>query len=183
MQPGKGGAQLEGAEGADIDDQRHLYEHQLGELAALVASRVTTDELATLFDTVTKARNDVLHAGFRHEPAKAEQLVERIKQRIGEASALIENVSKKHASGCRGVFVNISNHESIKWSKEQMEASCVLGEPIVDIPFPSIPPDESVQEVAHLADTFSQKVVELNPSAVHVAGEFTFTFASVKRLQ
>lgn len=78
------------------------------------------------------------------------------------------------------MFVNLSNHPSSGWSKEQHEAASQYGE-IKDIPFPVIDPGWDSEKVAALASLFYAQVVgalQTTPknSAVHIAGEPVFCF-------
>lgn len=81
------------------------------------------------------------------------------------------------------MFINLSNHPSSKWSKEQTEAALRYGE-IIDLPFPMVAPDGNEDYIAALAEQYCDKVIELAagaPVTVHLMGEMTFTFALVKR--
>lgn len=83
------------------------------------------------------------------------------------------------------MLVNLSNHPSMMWAKEQMETALLLYGTVGDCPFPDVEPGWSVEEVERLADdrvnwlleTFGQSIV------VHVMGEMTFTYAVVSRLK
>lgn len=77
------------------------------------------------------------------------------------------------------ILVNLSNHPKDTWSKEQLkEAKKMFGD-VVDLPFPNIPPDLSESEVFELVNQSIQKVLEINPEAVHVMGEMNFTYLFV----
>jgi len=87
------------------------------------------------------------------------------------------------------MLVNFSNHPSEHWSKEQSDAAKAFGT-IVDEPFPVVPPDASEKEIRMMANASVLKLASLmmndpepdKPSAVHIMGEMTLTFAIVKRL-
>jgi hypothetical protein len=81
------------------------------------------------------------------------------------------------------LFVNLSNHPSDKWSKEQLAAAQGLGT-VVDLPFPAVDPADSKEEIVKLAASYLAKVNELaddlgiddvNNITVAIQGEFTFT--------
>lgn len=81
------------------------------------------------------------------------------------------------------MLINLSNHPSSKWSKEQTEAALHYGE-IADLPFPVVAPEGDENYIAALADEYCNKVIELAggaPVTVHLMGEMTLTFALVKR--
>lgn len=87
------------------------------------------------------------------------------------------------------MLVNFSNHPSGIWSKEQLDAAKVYGM-VVDEPFPVVPPDASEKEIRMMANASVLKLVSLmmndpepdRPTAVHIMGEMTLTFAIVQRL-
>ena len=70
------------------------------------------------------------------------------------------------------MLINLSNHPSSKWSKEQTEAALHYGE-IADLPFPVVAPEGDENYIAALADEYCNKVVELAggaPVTVHLMG-------------
>ena len=89
----------------------------------------------------------------------------------------------------RYMLVNFSNHPSKHWSQEQLDAAHEYGE-VIDEPFPSVPPDADEEEINMMANACVLKLVGMmshtphteKPSAVHIMGEMTLTFATVKRL-
>jgi hypothetical protein len=85
------------------------------------------------------------------------------------------------------MLLNLSNHPSEKWSKEQMDLAQKLYGEVVDMPFPHISPIENTEGVLALAQQYAQNLLELSkqttPLAVHLMGELSFCFALVKMLQ
>jgi hypothetical protein len=81
------------------------------------------------------------------------------------------------------MFVNCSNHPSIKWSKKQKEAGEKLGfGPIVDVGFPQVPPTADGLDIQELATKLANKIISHNAKGVFIAGEFTLTFATINWL-
>lgn len=81
------------------------------------------------------------------------------------------------------MFVNLTNHPSTGWSKEQLTATEQYGE-IVDIPFPNIEPDYTTEFVNSLAETTVNALTAFGKNiTVHVMGEMTFTYAVVSQLK
>lgn len=80
------------------------------------------------------------------------------------------------------MFVNLTNHPSVKWSIEQIAAAQKFGE-ITDIQFPLISPYETQQEIITIADKYVQRIKDMQPSAVLCQGEFTFVFALTNGLK
>ena len=81
------------------------------------------------------------------------------------------------------MFINLSNHPSVGWSEEQLEAAHQYGE-IVDFSFPNIEPYFTSKDISELADVVVEgiKSFEEHP-VVHVMGEMTFTYTVVTRLK
>lgn len=80
------------------------------------------------------------------------------------------------------IFVNHTNHPSANWSAEQTSAAQKYGE-IVDVPFPAVSAEASVDYVRELVQVQLEKILTLKPSVVLCQGEFTYTFAMVERLK
>lgn len=83
------------------------------------------------------------------------------------------------------MLINLSNHSSEKWKKEQLEAAAEFGE-IVDWEFPYINPqgdEDYIKDLAnkYAADIWAETLVVKNVT-VHIMGEMTFTFAVVSAL-
>lgn len=79
-------------------------------------------------------------------------------------------------------FLNISNHPSGRWTERQLEAAKGYGD-IIDIPFPQIEPEAGTEDIALLAEEYLRKIEPHEVSAVMVQGEFTFSYALIKRLR
>jgi len=80
------------------------------------------------------------------------------------------------------VFVNFTNHNSLKWSAEQRAAAAVYGD-IRDMPFPAVDPQASHGDVQALAASCAAEIMALHPDAVLCQGEFTLAFAVVAILK
>ena len=88
------------------------------------------------------------------------------------------------------MLLNFTNHPHKNWSASQLDAAIIQYGAITDLPFPAIPPDWSTQEVMEKAQIMACEILRQAaqqqaeaPFAVHIAGEFTFTFALVALLQ
>ena len=80
------------------------------------------------------------------------------------------------------MLINLTNHPLSQWTEEQQKLAEELYGEIVDIPFPNVPPEASEENIAQLADEYLNKILPLKPEAVHIQGEFTFTYRMVKIL-
>ena len=78
------------------------------------------------------------------------------------------------------MFLNITNHPSDKWSDEQTEAALVLGQEVMDIPFPNVPPIATTEAVMAVAQTLVATLAHIGPNAdgrfALVQGEASLTF-------
>lgn len=82
------------------------------------------------------------------------------------------------------MFINFSNHPHASWDSSQTNVASAYGE-IIDIPFPSVDPLASEDEIAKIADRYSERIIHMadTNTSVMVQGEFTLTYAVVNRLK
>ena len=80
------------------------------------------------------------------------------------------------------MFINLSNHKSDVWSKEQILAANEWGE-VVDYPFPNVPAYASETDIAAMAEEVVNELLEKKPKAVMCQGEFTLSYAMINRLK
>jgi hypothetical protein len=86
------------------------------------------------------------------------------------------------------MLINLSNHESGRWSTKQKQAAEQLFGEVRDFPFPAIDPAASVEKIIELAQSYLQScqfmilqsVPQAGQSAIHVMGEMTFVYQFVK---
>jgi hypothetical protein len=84
------------------------------------------------------------------------------------------------------MLINLSNHESGRWSARQKQAAAQLFGEVRDFPFPAIDPSVKLERIAELAQSYIQSCrymipeSEIKQSAVHVMGEMTFVYQFVK---
>ena len=82
------------------------------------------------------------------------------------------------------MFVNYSNHPSSGWEDTQISAALKYGS-ITVVHFPVVPADCDEDYIQELAEKEAEIIIEMldEESAVMVQGEFTLTYALVKRLK
>lgn len=88
------------------------------------------------------------------------------------------------------MFLNVSNHPSKKWGKEQYQAALEIGK-IVDLAFPQIDPFMTREEVIQMVDDYFDKIEALRKQynvlaedvTVMIQGEFSFTYHLVHLLK
>lgn len=81
------------------------------------------------------------------------------------------------------MLLNLSNHPSVNWPEEQIKAATEQYGSIKDLPFPQIDPSAASIDVEKLAEEYEHKIREINPTAIHIMGEMTFTYKLVTRLK
>jgi hypothetical protein len=81
------------------------------------------------------------------------------------------------------MLLNLSNHPSAHWPQEQMDAAIQQYSSVQDLPFPQIDPEADSDQIDQLVEKFVHKIMKINPSAVHIMGEMTFTYKLVTRLK
>jgi len=126
---------------------------------------------------VANIRNDIDHAGFGNQPLKPHKLIAKI-HILAEEFA----VASRQRAACGEVFVNISNHPFELWEQAQRQAAEALAKPVVDIPFPDVPPTAGGTVVDDLCNQCLSRVPAEATHAM-VQGEFTLTFRLVRALQ
>ena len=83
------------------------------------------------------------------------------------------------------MLLNLSNHPSVHWSKEQMEMALNVYGAIEDLPFPNVPSELSTEGVIQLAKDYAERIAHYSSpiTHVHLMGEMTFVVALVRLLQ
>lgn len=81
------------------------------------------------------------------------------------------------------MLLNLSNHPSATWPDNQKNAAIEKYQTIEDLAFPPIDPTADEDAVNQLMEEYEIKVRKLNPKAVHIMGEMTFTYRIVNRLK
>lgn len=81
-----------------------------------------------------------------------------------------------------GTFINISNHSSKSWSKEQLREARLFGE-VIDLPFPDIDPLWDDEKTDALVQKYFEAVTAYEAPTAMVQGEFVFSYRLVSRLK
>ena len=84
------------------------------------------------------------------------------------------------------MFINVSNHPSSLWGAEQLAAAEAMG-PVSDLPFPSVSPEWSTEQVVALAGEWADRILARigacpEAAVVHVMGEAVFSYHLVRLL-
>lgn len=77
------------------------------------------------------------------------------------------------------MLINLSNHPHQNWPQNQYNSAVDHYGSIIDMPFPSIEPDASLDQVRLLAEKYYGKIRKVSSKeivTVHLMGESTFCF-------
>lgn len=140
-----------------------------------------------------QVRNDLNHAQMNRDPMAATKIINKVKEAVDSYRKEVKKRSSPRTDALTTtedpVFLNISNHPSSTWGKEQTEAALALlggkGR-IVDIQFPDMDPERVDFDYAkQLANGVLKQVqeVEGRPTHAMVQGEHVLTTVLVRRLQ
>lgn len=135
--------------------------------------------LAVPFSQLAKARNDINHGGYTNN-TKAEDFYQVLHKAY---LAILEALQPYFEALQETGLINISNHPSAKWSPAQRDAAIEQYGNIYDIPFPDIDPDMDAAQMQAFVQEYFETIQSLSPTAVHLMGEMTFTFALVQKLK
>lgn len=83
------------------------------------------------------------------------------------------------------MLINLSNHPSSLWGKEQIESAICLFGDILDIPFPMVDPNGDKQYIESLAEKYVDemtKKADRDNTVIHIMGELTLTFAILNKM-
>lgn len=143
-------------------------------------------ELRSNYSTLQSKRNQINHGGFVGD-LQVNTIYKDMEPVINSCLQIIDSELSTPivCTTTSSLFINLSNHPSELWSKEQIEAAQEYGD-IVDLPFPDVSPNAGKDEIEALVKEYLCKVMELSQgktTTVHLMGEMTLTFAMVKRLQ
>lgn len=136
---------------------------------------------------ITQKRNQLNHAGFTGK-VSSRDIINSFDKNIDwcvdflNAPLILPDLETpiQHK-----VFINLSNHPSASWSKEQTDAAKEYGD-ILDIPFPQVAPDATEKDIEDISDALVDKILVYsrdNEVTAHVMGEMGLTYSLVKRLK
>lgn len=80
------------------------------------------------------------------------------------------------------MFINLSNHPSLKWGNTQIESALALTSDnhIQDVPFPAVPATATTADILAIADGLHHTVMTNRPEAIMIAGEFTLAYTLIE---
>lgn len=148
---------------------------------------ICDEELIKNFRILTNVRNDMNHSGMRSKqtPMNPQNLIDNIDKCMIKVEETYNNIVFENIIS-KKILINLSNHPSEEWEKEQKDSAKGKFEEIIDIDFPNISPSIKEEEFNELVNEYANKILDYKYSyniVVHVMGEMTFTFALVNRLK
>jgi len=87
------------------------------------------------------------------------------------------------------MLINLTNHPVNTWDKTQINTATTIYGSIEELKFPNIPLEFQLPEIEKLVEIHLTQILELlknskdNRNAVHISGEFCFTYNLVKKLE
>lgn len=85
------------------------------------------------------------------------------------------------------MLINLSNHPSESWTKEQKEAALKTFGEVSDLPFPKVDPTATTEQVAALANDIVEELLRnygnIDSIACHIMGEQCLCYALINLLQ
>ncbi len=79
------------------------------------------------------------------------------------------------------MLINCTNHPYEIWTEKLKEAAECYGT-VMDLPFPQIDPLITTEKLRELTRETADRIMEMHPEAVLLAGEYTFTFMLADKL-
>lgn len=84
-------------------------------------------------------------------------------------------------------FINYSNHPIEYWDENQVERAREMGDSLVDLPFPKVPPTMSHEEILSFAELEVKKIkdsmVNFDNATIHIMGEHTLVYNVIRLLK
>lgn len=142
------------------------------------------NKVAGMFSALKDVRNTYNHACYQKKQSQIK--IDKIKEWSKKFRDVLceKSIASEHKE-FPPVFLNLSNHPSAEWEKEQIDAARKYGE-VVDEQFPQVNPEDSIDDIKKLAEKTAVALVERYGNealTVHVMGEMTLTCELVRLLK
>lgn len=146
--------------------------------------------IAEIAKNIGQLRNDLNHAGYNQTPSEYEKIkrnLESYYKKIQEFKYKIlpEHEKQVNLEPKESFLLNISNHTYETWGEQQKQVAIKLFGKVVDLEFPNIPPTYTEEQIAELAQEYKEKIKKeyKGCAAIHIMGEFNFTFYFVNLIK
>ena len=141
-----------------------------------------SDDFIKEFNSLSDTRNDFNHAGMRKDTKEAKALTKEFNKLYAFFEAELSTMLPKER-----LLINISNHPSNKWSEKQHKEARSYGNKVIDLPFPSLKKETTIEKRDKLKESLVEQVKELIDqgffTTVHIMGEMVFTYQVVSDLK
>lgn len=168
-----------------IPEEKWIVKEEDKQLLTEIVNDEQVKELKGPFSQLKKWRNTFNHAGFQKDSSATNE--DKIRKSINTFSEVIckGKVLPSTDTHKEAVFLNLSNHPSASWSKEQLDAAKIYGR-VEDMNFPQISPTASADDISLMVSGTEEKILSSYADkklTVHVMGEMSFTCKLVSRLR
>lgn len=157
-------------------------EKDIEDIDNLLNNDNTIKKLHKDFSDLTELRNDINHGGFRFNAQGVDKIKKKIKELL-DLDTVLKNIDTNLKTNT--IFINLSNHPSKNWDKQQINAAKQYGE-IIDIKFPAVDPNISEKDITTLSDKVVDNILSKYKNShiyIHIMGEMTLTYKIVQRLK
>ena len=131
---------------------------------------------------IGKLRNDINHGGYILQASES-SFTEKLQEYLVAVTQLVDTSPVQFQMRQGTGLVNCSHHPFTKWKVAQRELALQRYGKVEDVPFPMIDPTISADALVILVEQFYRQIKAMQPTAVHLMGEMTFTYALVQRLK
>lgn len=151
--------------------------------------KYSIDNLKQIYHSINSIRNSIAHQTKHFSTKSTSELINRLKKGLdlfAEIYKQDKELQCKRDFGNILMLINLSNHPSDKWSEAQTAAAIEQFGSIVDLPFPQIEPDATLDDITKIAQDYLNRVHQKgNPetTAIHIMGEMTLTYQLVRMLK
>lgn len=161
------------------DKYKPLSEDEEKKVNVICEDELLSMDFLNTYSNLANVRNDMNHGGMRKNPSPLE--TDKIKNNILKCMDMVRRFQDKQLTDNSPVFVNLTNHPSSEWEKNQIDAASQYGE-VVDFPFPIVDADASAVDLDQQAEEiigYLLKCYRARSLTVHVMGEMGLTYRLV----
>jgi CRISPR-associated DxTHG motif protein len=166
----------------DLDKQKDKKDQE--EIVNKLITDPFIQKYSSSFISLSNIRNDINHGGYR---IQANSDPRSFFSKFDDLSNTFINALTAEDEETppirKNLLLNLSNHPSGSWQLEQLSAADLHFGDVVDMDFPNILPDADDAYLEKTVETYLKKIEAINPSAIHLMGELTFTYRLVNCLK
>ena len=147
------------------------------------------EKLKKIYNSINKIRNSIAHQTKHFTTKSTSKLIDNLREGLNLFADIYQQDKLspiKSYLGKPNMLINISNHPSDKWSEAQTSAAISQFGEIVDLPFPTIEPNATPEDITKIAQDYLNRVHQKGKpktTAIHIMGEMTLTYQLVGMLK